>query len=65
MVSLHQLNAENNGLLLLFKSVFRHLNCFLPSVVTDVKDRNGLNIEKFGPFFSRFDTKIAITVSSP
>ena len=30
---------------MLFKTTFRHLNCFLSSVTTDYKDRNGLKFD--------------------
>ena len=71
MVSSHQLNYKNNGVVLLLKTILRHWNCFLPSVATDGKDGNGLKLEKIGPLFSSFDampsniTKIIIMVSSP
>ena len=55
MVSLHQLNSKNTGLVLLLETILRHRNCFLPSVATDDKDGNGLKLEKIGPIFSSFD----------
>ena len=70
-MSSHQLNSKNNGLALLFKTILRHLNCFLSSVATDGKDGNGLQLEKIGPIFSSFEamfskiTKTIIMVSSP
>jgi len=54
-VSSHQLNSKNNGLALLLKTILRYRNCFLPSVVTDGKDGNGLKLEKIGPIFLSFD----------
>ena len=46
-----QLNFKNNGLVLLFKTIFRHWNCFQSSVATDGKDGNGLKLETLGwPF---------------
>ena len=48
-----QLNSINNGPVLLFKTIFMHLNCFLLSVVTDGKDGQRSKIEKVGPTFSR------------
>ena len=48
-----QLNSINNGPVLLFKTIFMHLNCFLLSVATDGKDGQGSRIEKAGPTFSR------------
>ena len=36
----HQLSFKNTGLVLLFKAIFRHWNCFLLSVETDDKDGN-------------------------
>ena len=71
MVSLHQFNFKNNGVVLLLKATFWHSNCFLPSVATDSKDGNGLKLEKIGPIISSFDamsskiTKIIIMVSFP
>ena len=35
---LHQLNFKNNGLVLLFKTIFRHSNCFLSTVAMDGTD---------------------------
>ena len=54
MVSSHQLNPKNNGLVLLFKTVFRDLNCFLLSVTADDKDGNGLRLEKIRSGLSSF-----------
>ena len=51
-VTSHQLNPKNNGLVLLLKTILRHLNCFLSSVAADGKDGNGLKLEKIGPIFS-------------
>ena len=45
-MSLHQLNFKNNGLVLLFKTIFRHRNCFLSSFAMDGKDGNGLKLDK-------------------
>ena len=50
-VSSHHLNPKNNGLVLLLKTILRHRNCFLSSVVADGKDGNGLKLEKNGPEF--------------
>ena len=55
MVPLHQLNSKNNGLVLLLKTILRHRKCFLPSVATDGKDRNGLKLAKIGLIFSSFN----------
>ena len=41
----HRLNFKNNGLVLLFKTIFRHRNCFLSPGATDGKDRYGLKVE--------------------
>ena len=38
MVSSHQLNSKNNGLVLLLETILRHWNYFLPSVATDGKE---------------------------
>ena len=48
---LHQLNFKNNGLVLLFKTIFRHSNCFLSSVAMDGKDENGLKLDKTWAIF--------------
>ena len=40
---------------LLFKTIFRHWNCFLSSVAIDGKDRHWLELEKVWPTFSRFN----------
>ena len=58
----HQLNMKNNGLVLLFKTIFRHWNCFQSSVATDGKDGNGLKLEHLRPTFSSFD---AMPAKSP
>ena len=41
---LPQLNSKHNGPFLLFKTIFRHLGCFLSSVATDAKDGHGLKL---------------------
>ena len=41
--------------MLLFYTIFRHLNCFVWAVVTDGKDWHGLNLEKLEPTFSSFN----------
>ena len=38
----HQLNSKRNDPVLLFKTIFRHLNCFLSSVAMDGKNRHRL-----------------------
>ena len=41
------LNSKNNGPVLLFKTAFRHSNCFLASVATDgiwIEDLNKLGL---------------------
>ena len=55
-MSLHHLKPNNNGVVLLLKTILRHSNCFLSSVATDGKDGNGLKLEKTGPSFSSCDT---------
>ena len=40
-----QLYSKNNGPVLLFKTIFRHWNCFLPFVDTDGKDGHGVKLE--------------------
>ena len=47
-VSSHQLNSKNNGLALLLMTTLHHWKCFLSSVATEGKDRNGLKLEKIG-----------------
>ena len=39
-VFLHQLNSKNNGPVLLFKTTFRHSNCFMTSVARRNETRN-------------------------
>ena len=51
-VPLHQLNSKTNGPVLLFKTLFRHWNCFLLSVAMDGKDGYGLKLEKVWPTVS-------------
>ena len=46
---------NNNGPVLLFKTIFRHQNCFLSSVAADGKDEHGLKLEKGGPTLTRFN----------
>ena len=41
----YQLNSKDNDPLLLFKTIFRHFNCFLSSVTTDNKDGNGVKLD--------------------
>ena len=36
------LNSKSNGPVLLFKTIFRHYNCFPSSVAPDGKDGHGL-----------------------
>ena len=43
-----QLNSKPNGPVLLFKTIFRHWNCFLSSVTTDGEDGYGLKLERIG-----------------
>ena len=50
-----QLNPQNNGLGLLFKTILWRLFCFLSFIDTDGKDGNGLKLEKFMLNFSSFD----------
>ena len=40
------LNSKINGRVLLFKTMFRHYNCFPSSVASDGKDGHGLKLEK-------------------
>ena len=49
----HQLHSKNNCPVLLYKPIFRHWNCFLPSNATDGKYETGLKL-KGGPTFSSF-----------
>ena len=51
----HRLNFKNNGPVLLFKTIFRHRNCFLSPGATDGKDGYGLKVEKVGLTFSTFN----------
>ena len=50
-MSSSQLNSKTNGLVLSIKTISRRRNCFLSSVATDGKDRNGLKLEKIEPIF--------------
>ena len=47
----------NNGPVLLFKTIFRHQNCFLSSVAADGKDEHGhgLKLEEVRPTLTRFN----------
>ena len=50
------LNSKSNGPVLLFKTIFRHDNCFPSSVAPDGKDGHGLKLEKiirFNAVFSK------------
>ena len=58
-VSAHQLNSTNDGPVLLFKTIFRHRNCFLSYVGTDGKDGYGFKLEKIGPTFPSFSAMTA------
>ena len=49
---------QNNGPVLLFKTVFNHWKCFPLLVATDGKDGHGLKIEEVGPTFSSFTVKL-------
>ena len=40
------LNSKINGRVLLFKTIFRHYNCFPSSFAPDSKDGHGLKLEK-------------------
>ena len=49
---------QNNGPVLLLKTISRHWNCFLLSVATDGKDGHGLKLENWKavwPTFSSFN----------
>ena len=46
---------NHNGPVLLFKTIFRHRNCFLSSVATDGQDEHGLKLEKGGPTLKSFN----------
>jgi len=50
------LNSKNNDPVLFFETMFRHLNCFLSSVVMDDKDGRGLKLEIVCLTFSSFNT---------
>ena len=41
-MSSHQLNSNNNGPVLLFKTKCGHQNCFLSSIAADGMDGHGL-----------------------
>ena len=43
----HHFNSKNNGKVVLFKTISRHRNCVLSSVVTDDKDGHGLKLQLF------------------
>ena len=40
---------------MLFKTIFKQRNCFMLSVVTDVKDGHGFTTEKVAQMFLRFN----------
>ena len=48
-------NDKTNDPVLLFKTIFKHLNCLVSSVFTDGKDGHGLKLGKFGPTYSSFN----------
>ena len=54
-MSCPQLNSNNIGLGLLFKTTLWRLSCFLSFIAKDGKDGNGLTHEKFGLTLSSFD----------
>ena len=45
-MSFHPLKPKDFGSVLLLKTIFRHLNCFLSSVATDCKRGQGIKVEK-------------------
>ena len=49
-----RLDFLNNGLVLLFKTRFRNLNCFLSSFATDGKDGHTLGATDFSSAVSSF-----------
>ena len=53
-----QLNSKNNCSFLLFKTIFRHWNCFLSSVARDGKDGNGLKLDQVGSSFNVMTAEI-------
>ena len=51
------IRIKNNGPVLLLHTIFiRHRDCFLLFVATDGKDGYGLEFEKVGPTFFKFQT---------
>ena len=60
-MSSHEFNSKINGLVLLFKTIFRHWNCFLSSVARGDKDGHKLKLAKIDLKI----TKPFIMVSAP
>lgn len=58
---LHIFNSKNSGPVLLFKTIFRHENCFLSSVTTDGKDEHELRFEKVWQTVLSFNAMLAET----
>ena len=54
-------NSKNSGPVLLFKTIFRHENCFLSSVTTDGKDEHELKFEKVWQTVLSFNAMLAET----
>lgn len=52
--ALIEIEFQRNGHILLFKTIFSHLNCFPSSVTKDGKVGHGLKIENVGSTLSRF-----------
>ena len=51
--------SKNNGLVLLFKTIFGYRICFLSSFTTNGEDRHELKLEKIGPNFSSCSAMLA------
>ena len=45
------MNSKNNGPVLLFKTIFRHWNCFSSLTATVAKTKVDWNVKKIGPIF--------------
>lgn len=55
---LHELHSENDCIVLLFKTIFRHCIFFLSSVFTDGKEGHAMKLEKFWLTFSSFNAML-------
>ena len=56
------MNVKKNSLVLLFKTIFKHGNCFLSSDATDGEDWHGLKLRKVRANFSSFNAAIPVSL---